>query len=153
MWLLNAKVVAGVTAVIWNERGEVLFAEHAFRKRYPWALPGGWMERAEQPEAAIVREVKEETGLDIEVETVLTARTFSRPRLDVVYACQLVGGQIRGSSETPRWQWCRPGHYPPGADPYSVELVELATRASQRPPAPAGAPPAHDSAAVPLVER
>lgn len=130
MWTLNAKFASGVTAVVRNERGEVLLLEHAFRRRYPWALPGGWMGRVEPPEAAILREVKEETGLDVEIERLLTARTFPSPRLDVVYVCRVLGGTIRGSGETPRWRWCSEGNYPPGVDPYTVELIRLADRPS-----------------------
>ncbi len=132
MWWLNAKFAAGVTAIVRNDRGEVLLLEHAFRKRYPWALPGGWMERGEQPEAAIVREVQEETGLTVSIEHLLTARTFGLPRLDVVYVCRVTGGHLRPSAETPRWQWCTPGHYPTRTDPFSAELIRLAL----------GAPPA-----------
>lgn len=127
MWTLNAKFASGVTAIVRNERGEVLLLEHAFRRRYPWALPGGWMGRREPPEAAVVREVREETGLEVEVECLLTARTFSSPFLDVVYVCRVLGGVIRGSGETPRWMWCAEGAYPEGVDPYTVELIRLAS--------------------------
>ena len=130
MWVLNAKFAAGVTAVVRNERGEVLLLEHAFRRRHPWALPGGWMGRQEPPEVAVLREVKEETGLDVEVERLLTARAFSSHRLDVVYVCRVLGGAIRGSGETPRWMWCADGAYPAGVDPYTVELIRLAARTS-----------------------
>jgi 8-oxo-dGTP diphosphatase len=129
MWWLNAKFAAGVTAIVRNDRGEVLLLEHAFRKRYPWALPGGWMQRGEQPAAAIVREVNEETGLTIEIERLLTARTFALPRLDVVFVCRIAGGDVRPSVETPRWRWCVPGAYPPNTDPFSAELIRLAIAA------------------------
>lgn len=125
MWWLNTKFAAGVTAVIVDDQQRVLFLEHAFRSTFPWALPGGWMLRGETPEEAIVREVGEETSLDVEVLEVLSATTFSLPRLDIVYLCKVRGGTVRGSTETPRWQWCPAGEYPPHADPYSIELVEL----------------------------
>jgi 8-oxo-dGTP diphosphatase len=141
MWVLNAKLAAGVTAVIHDESGQVLLLEHAFRGRYPWALPGGWMQRGESPEAAIQREVREETGLDVEIEDVLDARTFREGRLDVIYRCRVTGGVIRSSSETPRWQWCGPDAYPPGTDPYSVELIRLAGLGEPAPSAPSAPAP------------
>ena len=53
-----------------------------FRKNEPrkWALPGGFIEYAESAEDAVVREAKEETGLDI--EDVLQFRTYSDPERD-----------------------------------------------------------------------
>jgi ADP-ribose pyrophosphatase YjhB (NUDIX family) len=126
MWLLNAKFVVGVTGVVWNGAGEVLLLEHAFRSRYPWALPAGWIRRHEPPAAALVREVREETGLDVVVDGLLAANAFELPRLDVVYVCRVHGGTLRPSAETPRWQWCRPNALPAGADPYSAALVRRA---------------------------
>ena len=123
MWALNTKFAVGVTGVVANGEGEVLFLEHAFRSPSPWALPAGWMRRGERPEAAIVRKVKEETGLDVAVDRLLAANAFPLPRVDVVYLCRLRGGVPRASAQTPRWRWCRPGETPPGADSYSLALL------------------------------
>jgi ADP-ribose pyrophosphatase YjhB (NUDIX family) len=127
MWVLNTKFAVGVTGVVRDDTGRVLFLEHAFRKRFRWALPGGWIKRGEHPADAIVREVQEETGLDVAVERLLAANTFPLPRVDVVYLCRVRGGRIRASGETPRWRWCRPGDVPPGADPYSLALLDQVT--------------------------
>lgn len=54
-----------VAAIIKNEKGEILLLD---RKNFPfgWACPAGHVEEDEEPEDAMVREVQEETGLDVE---------------------------------------------------------------------------------------
>jgi 8-oxo-dGTP diphosphatase len=125
MWWLNAKFAVGVTAIVRNDLGQVLFVEHAFRRRHRWALPGGWIQRKEGLEAAVVRELAEETGLEVEVDRVLAATAYDLPRLDVAYLCRVRGGVLRGSVETPHLRWCTPDDLPPEADPHSVELMRL----------------------------
>ena len=53
--------------------GEILLIqhrEHATGVAY-WLLPGGGMEPGETPEATVVREMREETGLDVRIERLL----------------------------------------------------------------------------------
>ena len=51
----------GKTLTPMGRGGEVLFVEHPERG---WEIPGGHIEPGETPEAALIRELKEETGLD-----------------------------------------------------------------------------------------
>jgi mutator protein MutT len=61
--------------------------------RDQWELPGGRLERGESPEDCLVREVREETGLDVAVESLLAARAFQpapgKEIFAVVYRCRL----------------------------------------------------------------
>ena len=64
---------------IFNENGEVLLQKHGDSKK--WGFPGGAVEIGETPQMAAVREIKEETGLDVRVEKTIGVYTD----LDMVY--------------------------------------------------------------------
>jgi len=58
--------------VVLENKGKVLLVQRALEPfAGKWALPGGFVEEGETVEQAAVREVKEETGLDIELEGLL----------------------------------------------------------------------------------
>lgn len=61
----------GAVGVIVNNQGQVLLAEHVFRPRHPWGLPGGWLKKGEDPAAAVKREIEEELGLKVDVGRLL----------------------------------------------------------------------------------
>ena len=100
--------IVGVGAVI-VRAGQVLIV----RRRYEplagrWSLPGGTLELGETLEAGLVREMQEETGLDVEVGPVI--EVFDRILLDearrvryhfvlVDYLCRPVGGELRPGSD------------------------------------------------------
>ena len=64
----QAEPVPAVGAVVFDEAGRVLLVK---RGRPPgvgrWSLPGGRIERGEPPADAVVREVREETGIEARV--------------------------------------------------------------------------------------
>ncbi len=54
---------------IFNQKGEVLLQRRGDSNK--WGFPGGAIELGETPEMAVIREVKEETGLEVEVTELL----------------------------------------------------------------------------------
>jgi 8-oxo-dGTP pyrophosphatase MutT (NUDIX family) len=72
-----------------------------------WELPGGNLESGEDDETALVREVREETGVDISVGPLVGEyhRSGFLPHTARVYRCRPVGGAIAPSDETPRVRW------------------------------------------------
>ena len=72
-------ILAFAGGCIFNEKGEVLLQRRGDSNT--WGFPGGAVEIGETPRQAAVREVKEETGLDVEVEKLLGVYTD----LDMVY--------------------------------------------------------------------
>jgi len=55
-----------VAALIENTEGEILMLSHK-KHRDVWNLPGGKVENGEPPRNTLLREVKEELGVDIEI--------------------------------------------------------------------------------------
>ncbi|MBI2376246.1 MAG: NUDIX hydrolase [Deltaproteobacteria bacterium] len=64
----NETWLFGVVGLVTNAKGEVLVLEHRYRVPWRWGLPGGHVVKGEALEAALHREVMEETGLAIRAE-------------------------------------------------------------------------------------
>jgi 8-oxo-dGTP pyrophosphatase MutT (NUDIX family) len=80
-----------------NERGEVLLVRRADDGR--WAMPGGWVDPGETPEQAVVREVAEETGLQVSAPRLV--HTERRPQsVHYTFRCRLDGGRLQTSEES-----------------------------------------------------
>jgi ADP-ribose pyrophosphatase YjhB (NUDIX family) len=65
------QTVVGVGAVIVHNKQIVLIKRGNEPSRGKWTIPGGLVELAESPEDAVVREGKEETGLDVDTPALI----------------------------------------------------------------------------------
>ncbi|WP_433290930.1 NUDIX hydrolase [Actinoplanes sp. CA-030573] len=91
-------LLPGVSAIVRDERGRVLFVRRGDNGR--WSLPAGMVEPGEQPSEAVVREVWEETGVRVEIESMAGVATHpvQYPNgdrceyLNVWFRCRAVGG-------------------------------------------------------------
>ncbi|MGZ8998204.1 MAG: NUDIX domain-containing protein [Allosphingosinicella sp.] len=57
----------GVKVMVFNVRGELLLVRHSYGNRCNHLIPGGGIKPFEKPEAAALREVREEVGLEVEL--------------------------------------------------------------------------------------
>jgi ADP-ribose pyrophosphatase YjhB (NUDIX family) len=101
--------IVGVGAVIVDERGRVVLIKRGVEPlKGHWSLPGGAVELGETLEAAVTREVLEETALDVDVGPVIDV--FDRITVDderrvqyhyvlVDYLCWPVGGELRAGGD------------------------------------------------------
>lgn len=108
-------LLPGVSAIIRNNRGDVLCLLRADDGR--WGLPAGAIDPGESPAAAIVREVREETGLDVCVEAVAgvfggTDFRHQYPNGDeaefvtIVFECRVTGGKLHAADgEALEFRW------------------------------------------------
>jgi len=102
----DPKVAVGVLV---EEGGRVLLVRRAVvPKAGWWALPAGYMEADEEPKEAARREVREETGLEIEVTglmDVLPVATHNGRGVLIVYWARPVGGELRPGDDASEVRW------------------------------------------------
>ena len=94
VWLRQSKFVVGATGLVRDDEGRVLLVRHRFwPEGRQVGLPGGWAISGERFEDAVAREVREETGLRIEVAHVVQVSSGFQLRAGITYAARLLGGQ------------------------------------------------------------
>jgi len=103
--LLIPRQHVGAVGAIFNDDGQVLLLEHVFRPRFPWGLPGGWINRGEDPARAVAREIKEELGLTVEVKQLLLClpqggKTGIPRGLGLAYYGRFSNGQPQAQTES-----------------------------------------------------
>ena len=89
-----------VVAALVREGGRILMSRRRPDQAMPnlWEFPGGKVEPGEHPEAALIREVREELGCEIAVEGIHEVVFHAYEEFDLymlVYATRVVGGTPR----------------------------------------------------------
>jgi|SRR5579859_7658059 len=95
LWLFNHKFIIGVSGVILDDKKRILLLRHRYWKAGSWGLPGGYVEQKEKLEEALCRELREETGYEIQVRALLRLVSGYKLRVEASYLGTLIGGEVR----------------------------------------------------------
>jgi ADP-ribose pyrophosphatase YjhB (NUDIX family) len=99
MRFLNDEFLIGLTAIIFNDKNEILVVKHTYR-HVEWGLPGGYLKAREHPTEGLERELKEETGFTVSIDEPLKVKTDRNTgRLDMCYIGTFIGGDFTPSVE------------------------------------------------------
>jgi 8-oxo-dGTP diphosphatase len=99
-----ARHSVSVTGIITDDHGRALLIQR--RDNHQWEPPGGVLELGESIEAGLRREVREETGMDVEpIALTGVYKNMTRGIIALVFRCKATGGQPTTSAETEELRW------------------------------------------------
>jgi len=119
----KAQFIIGSFGLIFDEQDRILLVH---RTDYDlWNLPGGTLEDCESPMSAVKREIKEETGLDIEVARLTSVyNKAEKNSISFTFLCKVIGGQIILSDESDKIKYFEINKIPSNTVPSQVERIK-----------------------------
>lgn len=128
----RAHFTVGAFAVIFDAEGRILLCHR--RDMDAWNLPGGGLEAEELPDEGVIREVREETGLEAKVERLVGVYgKAGRNELVFVFICRVVGGELTTTEESDDCRYFTPTALPPNTLKKHVSRILDALTVEGRP--------------------
>lgn len=106
--------VVGAGGVIFNEEGKVLLVKNP---RKGWEYPGGMVEQGETVAQGLIREIKEESGVDVEIVNLVGVYSNTKKKkgyngvkeiptiVTIDFICKYIGGKLTTSEESLEVKW------------------------------------------------
>jgi ADP-ribose pyrophosphatase YjhB (NUDIX family) len=132
--------LVGVGGIVVHDGRVLLVRRGTEPLKGQWTLPGGMLEVGEALTAGVVREVREETGLDVEPIELIDlldrielegGREGNRVRYHYViadYLCRVTGGELRAASDAEAVRWVERAEWNSHSalvlDPITVRVIE-----------------------------
>ena len=113
----------GAFAIIFDGNGKVLLSHR--RDMDAWNLPGGGVQARELPTETVIRETREETGLEVFIERLVGVYgKDDRNELVFAFVCRVVGGELTLSDEADKHRYFSMDQIPPNTLPKQVERIQ-----------------------------
>lgn len=95
-----------VAALVTNDEGKILLVNSPWRG---WEYPGGLIEPGETFEQALRREIREESGVEVEIERFVgICKNVGLDIVNIDFACRYVSGELTTSEESTEVIWATP---------------------------------------------
>lgn len=121
----------GVALVALNSANELFMLRHVFHPYFEWGLPGGWLKKNEAPEAGILRELREETGLTAVLgPAVSVTHDTQPPHIGIAYVGRLAEGSVTLSHEIIEARWFALDNLPRPLTRHTKQAIQAAVRAN-----------------------
>jgi ADP-ribose pyrophosphatase YjhB (NUDIX family) len=126
-----AQSAPAAAAIVVDDDGRVLLARRAFEPDAgKWDTPGGFLDEGEDPREALRRELREETGLEVEAGTFLGAFVDGYGEgpeagsvLNLVWDAKVVSGDMAPADDVSELKWFAPDELPTSDDEYAFSWV------------------------------
>ena len=136
VWLTQPRFTVTAGAVVSDEAGRVLLLRHVLRQGSGWGVPGGFLNPGEQPEEAVRRELREETGLELDSVELVLVRTLAHVhQVEVIFRCRMRAAALEGLEkgfEIDRAEWFARDALPPGLGADQRRLIDRALAVNAR---------------------
>ena len=135
MRLVEPRFTVTAGAVIVDDEGRVLLLEHRFRAGEAWGIPGGFIEKGEQPEEALRRELREEVGLELMEAEIAFARTLRKAKqIEIIFRCRPQGDVGRKNVEIKSAEWFELDKLPHGVTKDQRQIIKRALKDGAKAP-------------------
>ena len=100
---MNYTHFVSVAGLVINDNGEILLIKSP---RRGWEYPGGMVEPGETFQEALIREIKEETGVDAEIIGFIgLCKNVEKDVVNIDFVCKYIGGELTTSNESSDVKW------------------------------------------------
>lgn len=102
---MNYTHFVSVAGLVCNENNEILLIKSPWRG---WEYPGGMVEPGETFQEALIREIKEEAGVEVEVTGFIgICKNVEKDIVNVDFACKYIKGELTTSNESSEVRWVK----------------------------------------------